>query len=176
MAEARGQAALEEARAELHRVRCDARANQSAAGRVGVLEGMLEDKEQLMGEYREKYEEGVAAQDELTSEVAAANAKAAAAAGECDSLRALAADQTRFVASLNEENGKLVQEIKRLKTQADVRDGQLQESLSMAKTAILREKQKRTQILHQMGPPPPDNGLADAGAPPGGRKAASHRI
>lgn len=52
---------------------------------------------------------------------------------ELVSLKVFSNEQSGFVNNLNEENGRLVSEIQRLKSQAETRDRQLHESVAIAK-------------------------------------------
>lgn len=52
---------------------------------------------------------------------------------ELVSLKVFSNEQSGFVNNLNEENGRLVAEIQRLKKQAETRDRQLHESVAIAK-------------------------------------------
>jgi hypothetical protein len=56
---------------------------------------------------------------------------------ELVSLKVFSNEQAGFVNNLNEENGRLVSEIQRLKAQAQTRDRQLHESVAIAKKVII---------------------------------------
>lgn len=103
---------------------------------IRAAQEMASDSEILLTEYKQMH----ATQ---ASHVSVSKSQAAAAQAELQALKVFSSEQSAFVRNLNEENTKLVDEIKRLKKQASVRDQQLQESVAMAKNAVLREKEKR---------------------------------
>lgn len=88
--------------------------------------------------------------NQTQSKTASLQGQMAALQGELQSVKSFTAEQNKFVSNLGEENQKLVGEIKRLKEQAKVRDQQLQESVYLARDAIVREKKKREEWLAKM--------------------------
>lgn len=89
-------------------------------------------------------------ENQTQSKTASLQGQMAALQGELQSVKSFTAEQNKFVSNLGEENQKLVGEIKRLKEQAKVRDQQLQESVYLARDAIVREKKKREEWLAKM--------------------------
>eukprot|EP00038_Savillea_parva_P003227 m.122580 g.122580 ORF g.122580 m.122580 type:complete len:110 (+) comp11111_c0_seq2:44-373(+) len=65
---------------------------------------------------------------------------------ELVSLKVFSNEQSGFVNNLNEENGRLVAEIQRLKKQAETRDRQLHESVAIAKKALLKQKEQNEKL------------------------------
>lgn len=124
--------------------RCDQahkRAEEQAA-EVGSTTAELDTLKERQAEKEKRWEELAGVH---RSQTAILESDVAKLKGEIASLKSFSIDQTRFVDDLGEENAKLVAEIKRLKEQAKTRDQQLQESVSLARDAIIREKKKRAE-------------------------------
>eukprot|EP00041_Stephanoeca_diplocostata_P032443 m.1039703 g.1039703 ORF g.1039703 m.1039703 type:complete len:318 (+) comp24150_c2_seq1:912-1865(+) len=113
------------------------------AARVEGLEKTLKDKEGIAGDYKSMI-------DAQTSQLSVMQSQFSAMQAEMESLKILSDEQSGFVDKLNEENAKLVSEIQRLKKQAVARDQQLHESVTIAKAALMKEKQKMAKLQAQL--------------------------
>lgn len=113
---------------------------EDQAEELGSLSGELEAAITRMAEKESAWNELSGIHE---SQMSVLQSQLANVKGELMSLKSFSADQNRFIDNLGEENSKLVAEIQRLKEQAKVRDKQLQESVLLARDAILREKKKR---------------------------------
>lgn len=118
----------------------------------------MEEKDALFAEMKAVKESEIAVlkdtigtqERQVQSKTASLQGQMAALQGELQSVKSFTAEQNKFVSNLGEENQKLVGEIKRLKEQAKVRDQQLQESVYLARDAIVREKKKREEWVMKM--------------------------
>lgn len=110
------------------------------AANIEQLQLLLRDKEQIITDYK-------AMMEGQSSQLSVGQSANSAMKAELESIKIFSAEQTRFVNNLNEENTKLVEEIRRLKKQAITRDKQLKESVELAKNALIKEKEKRTRLL-----------------------------
>jgi len=121
--------------------------NEDQAVELGTLTAELESQRTRIREKEASWAEIKGVQE---SQVSVLQSQVATLKGELTSVKSFAADQGKFLTNLGEENAKLVGEIKRLKEQARVRDKQLQESVLLARDAIMREKKKREEWEKRM--------------------------
>eukprot|EP00040_Diaphanoeca_grandis_P043897 m.10651 g.10651 ORF g.10651 m.10651 type:complete len:294 (-) comp8429_c0_seq1:151-1032(-) len=116
-----------------------------AAANIEQMQSLLKDKEKIIEDYKEMLESN----QERAIDATNIQAQLSACQGELTSTKLIVSDQNQFIMTLHNENGKLVEEIKRLKKQAMTRDKQLKESVEFAKNALIREKEKRTRLVEQ---------------------------
>jgi len=113
------------------------------AARVESMQQLLDDKEDLVENYRSM----IATQ---TSQLSSLQGMHSNVQAELVSLKVFSNEQSGFVTNLNEENAKLVNEIQRLKSQAETRDRQLHESVAIAKKALLKQKDQNEKLHAQL--------------------------
>eukprot|EP00039_Didymoeca_costata_P001364 m.51867 g.51867 ORF g.51867 m.51867 type:complete len:333 (+) comp10759_c0_seq1:298-1296(+) len=116
--------------------------SEEQAEELGSLTGELETLKSRMAQKEEQWSD---LSEIHESQLSILQSQLSNLKGELLSLKSFSSDQNQFVNNLGEENAKLVAEIKRLKDQAKIRDQQLQESVLLARDAIIREKKKRAE-------------------------------
>lgn len=143
--EAGGKEALEATQLKARLEACKKRNSEQAVelgkftAQTERMQELLDENEKIITNYREMIET-------QTSQLASLQGMYSNVQAELVSLKVFSNEQAGFVNNLNEENAKLVTEIQRLKTQADTRDRQLHESVSIAKKALLKQKEQNERL------------------------------